>query len=328
MHRSSDDFAMLTIFDEEASARTVPANYDSGADPTFTIYDGVARGVAVLARFTWWKALLGFKVEPYDGPLTVTVDIKLDDVTHAWWMRKHKDEERGSSQTVRHVLVRCQGQVVGGFSATGELQHISHTFVVDGRSIPEGGLLMLDFGGFNTDGFSRIPNADPLRGLEITRINIQTGTWQSSPQTYIDVEGRDAKWAPQGVAVTDDEPAVVRLRVVEQPRLATSPDAGLVAKTLARGRRKVGTIQRQRWRDSQQEPAAADAVQCAFPIVAKRPDGSEAAVHTRIDRDVLEIEFLPSPDGSRKVSVFEVQTNAEGLREIGFHERVAFKPIA
>ena len=328
MPRSSENFSMLTIFDEEIPSRPVPAEYASGADPTFTIYDGVSRGIAVLARFSWWKSLLGFKVQPHDGPLTITIDIKLDEVAHSWWLKKHEEVDSSRSRETRHVFIRCQGDVVGAFTVQGEAQRISHTFVVDGRSIPDGGLLMLDFAAFEPQNFTRSTNIDPLRGLEITKIDIQTKPWTPSPQTYVDAVGSKARWMPQGCVTTDDAPATLRFRVLDQPKLHAPPDAGFAARTWARGARKAGLLQRQRQRAARQGSADSAVLHRAFPVVAKHPDGSDAEVQMQLNNDVLELTFPPSKAGHRKVSIFELRTDPDGLQEIGFSERVAFTPEA
>ncbi|MDU7361564.1 MAG: hypothetical protein E7L00_10205 [Propionibacteriaceae bacterium] len=129
---------------------------------------------------------------------------------------------------------------------------------------------------------------------------------------------------PRGCVTTDDAPATLRFHVLDQPKLHAAPDAGFAARTWARGARKAGLVQRQRQRAARQGSADSPALHRAFPVVAKHPDGSDAEVQMQLSNDVLELTFPPSKAGHRKVSIFDLQTDPDGLQEIGFIERVAF----
>lgn len=324
-HHISDDFAMLTIFDEETPARALPAVYDSGSDPTFTIYDGVARGMAVLGRFSWWKALLGFKVQPTGNDHTITVDVKLDDVAHNWWLKKHDEEPEEASRLVRHVAIRCQGNVIGGFTVHGEEQRTSCTFSVPSDALHEGGLLMLDFEALPQGIFERRTNKDPLRGIEITKLSITEGAEPQPAQSWLQVGEPDAVATPQGCVITDEQPAVVRIQLTEKPRIAEALNRGVVRRSIGRGMRKAGVIRRAKERDEQQ--ASAEALAQAFPLRSVHPgaDGPEPQMRL-LPGDILEITFPPRPDGRRRVTFFELECRPAGLPAIGFADRLVFSP--
>lgn len=316
-----DDFKMLTIFDEEISPRPLPARYDSGADPTFTIYDGVSRGVAVLARFSWWRALLGFKVEPFDGDLTIELGVKLDDVTHAWWLRKHEESGEAASRTPRHIVIRCQGVLVGGFTISGEEQRLTHSFVVKGEHLSEGGLLMLDFEAFDGALFERATNDDPLRGLELTYLDISEHCDPLPGQRYTAADDAQGQFL-QGCVVTGASAQVLRFTINEQPRLSPNLNKGNLRRIIGRGVRKVGVLRRAKVR-AQAPVVSSDALAAAFRITTQCADGAPMEPQLRLTADdVLEVSFPPAADGQSSTVFYELSPQAAGLQALGFAEHV------
>lgn len=318
------DFGMTTIFDEVADAHPIPLDITSGAHESFVVYDGVTRGIAVLARCSWRKAMLGFKVEPHDGDVAVTLNITLDDVAHRWWGRKFKDLDDSESRRVRHVTVRAAGDVVGGFTIGGEKGHVAHTFVMPGNVVNPGGLLIIELDGYGNERFESTVNAQPLLGLQLDSISIRPAEGAPGTQIYVHDERFDAASRPQGCVVLGDDPATIRFRVLEQPRLPESLRGSAPKEIVGRGIRKAGVLRRTRGRRTR--PADRGAVERAFPVLAEGPDGKRVDVGVDlVGEDVLQLTFAPM--GERRVVFFELNMEPSRLDAVGFKDRVAFERV-
>lgn len=314
-------FGMMTIFDEIAQSHPLPLDLTSGTHESFVVYDGVARGISVLARCSWRKALLGFKIDPHEGDIAVTVDVTLDEVTHRWWLNRYEDLGRADSERVRHVVVRAQGDVVGGFTVSGDSQQISHTFVVRGDQMQPGGLLMLELLGFEDRAFVEEVNAEPLQGLQLDAIRIRPTASGPGPQVYVDTR-HSARRSPQGCVVTREEPFSLRFRLAEQPPLPETLSSSSLSRAVGRGLRKAGVLSRSALRRSGRFARDAEAVTDAFRVDAFRPDGRAVDVSVALlEDDVLQLTF---PAG---VVFFELATREEALGRLGY-DGVAFDFLA
>jgi hypothetical protein len=326
-HTDAPAFGMMTIFDEIAESHPIPIELTSGAHESFVVFDGVSRGVAVLARFAWWKAMLGFKLDPHEGDVAVTLNVTLDDVAHAWWGRKFTDLGKVDSRRVRHVVILAQGDVVGGFTVAGEEQKISHTFVMRGDLAGPGGLLMLELVGFDGTAFEGPTNIEPLQGLQLDSISIAPATSVPGPQVYVDAAGPDSRTTPQGSVVTRDEPARVGFRVVERPPLSPAARSSALGKTIGRGVRKAGVVGRGYLRRSGRFARDSEAVQQAFRVDAFRPDHSTVDVGiAMLDDDVIELTFPAAPEGAQVV-FFELGTREPHLARLGYSTSVQFERV-
>ena len=320
-------FGMMTIFDEIAESHSIPVDLASGTHESFVVYDGVARGISVLARCTWHKALLGFKVVPYDGDISVTLNITLDDVTHTWWGRKHKDLEKTESRRVRHILIRAQGDVVGGFTVGGDAQRIMHTFVMPGDRVNPGGLLMLELLPFDGEAFEGPINVQPVLGLQLDSIQVLPAISAPGAQTYVDVVRLDHASTTQGSVTMQDEPVRIRFRIAEQPPLPPSLQSFPLAKALGRGMRKAGVVRRRALRRSGRSRHDAESVRQAFRVNAFCQDRSSVAVGVELlGDDILELTF-PADGSARQLMFFELDVREDHLADVGYARRVVFNRV-
>lgn len=320
-------FGMMTIFDEIAESHPIPIDLTSGTHESFVVYDGVSRGISVLARCTWHKALLGFKVDSHQGDISVTVNITLDDVAHNWWGRKYQDLEEIDSRRVRHILIRAQGDVVGGFTVGGEAQKIKHTFVIAGDRVKPGGLLMLELLPFGGEEFEGPVNVQPLLGLQLDSINILPATSAPSAQTYVDVARHDLASTTQGSITTQGEPVKIQFRIAEQPPLAPSLQSFPFSKTLKRGIRKAGVVRRSALRRSGRLLRDAKFVHRAFRVDALRQDHSSVDVDIELlGDDILELTF-PADKSGRQLLFFELGVRQQHLAEVGYASRIVLSRV-
>lgn len=286
-------FGMSTIFDEQVESTAVPAEFRSGADPAFVVFDGVSRGVAVFGRCSWHEGLIGLKLEPFDEDVVVTFAITLDKVSHQWWARDHADRPAEESRRPRHVVVRAHGEVVGGFTVAGEEGKITHSCVIPGGGVPDGGLLMLELVAFDGHEFEDRVNTDPLLGLQIDSISIRPAEGPLAGQTYVADGEPEGERIAQGCVVAGEEAVRLRFRIAEEPEppaIPPAPPLGLVE----RASRKLGLVRR-RDEPREEEPPAEEAVELPS-IVCYRPDGEPAEVPLElVDGYFAEATFEPGP---------------------------------
>lgn len=319
------EFGMLTIFDEISRARPVPADFDTGVDPAFVIYDGVTRGVAILARCARFEVLIGLKVAPHESDLRVTMRLTLDDVAHAWWSRKFTDLPEEASLLPRHVVVRCQGEVVGGFSMGGAEQRIESSFTIPGDTVNPGGLLMIHLVDADTSGFEGEVNQASMLGVQVDSIQIRPAGDPPRTSIYlVDPEEEDL-FTPQGSVVLRKETPRVRFRIVEKPPIAQPLRRSGLTYPLGRVLRKAGVVRRATQRKlaaRQESPSDVE-----WPITAFTPDGSSVPVRARIlpDDDVVELQFPDSAPG--EAVFFELQAHGPSLTRAGYSEHVAFRRL-
>ncbi len=307
---------LSTIFDEIAPAKEVPASFDSGADESLVIYDGLIRGVKVLGRGNRSEVLLGLKVEPSDDELEVELALTLDNASHSWWAKKFEEDPAEVSRQPRHLVVRCGGDVVGACTMGGERNRTVLRFTVPPHSWQPGGLLLVHLGAADL-AFAPEVNERAMFGIQIDRVDVRpvTAPLESVAHAVDSVAGGTA----QGSVFVGPDPVTVRYRIVEKPRIASVARQHRSLRPAGRLARKSGVVGRSLLRRG---TAVLTDRHGMFAVRGVRADGSAVRVHwTTLAGDVLQLEF-PAVDEGRKVVFFEVEPLREGLTKAHFCERV------
>lgn len=312
---------MATIFDEVVESRPVPHTFDSGDDPAVLIYDGMTRGSVVLARCGHYETLLGVKVQAPPEGLQVTLRLTLDEVSHQWWQRKLVDMPPEDSQYVRHIVIRCQGRVVGGVTLTGMAQTVEHTFVIREDLPPHGGLLMIALEPFDSSAFSGATNFSPVRGIQIDSLTIDPFRGQPDSQGYVSDERIDGRCTTQGCVVTNRDPVILRFAIKEQPPLPELFQSTGMARAVGRGLRKSSVWRRRASRRASTAVPALRKAEVPVTVTALTPEGLPIQVERRLlDNDVVEVEFAATGE----TVFFELTADPAQLAAAGFAERVVF----
>lgn len=318
-------FAMATIFDEAVEPSAIPVTLDTGVHPSFIIYDGVTRGIAVLARCSWHKALLGFKLEPSGGDITVSLQVSLDEVTHAWWLRKYDDAVKEDSYLPRHIAVRCGGQMVGGFTLAGESAQAKVDFALPGSCLKAGGLFMIELEPLEIPSFATPANLNPLLGVQIDAITIECGV-HPEPLRLIHCVKHDGAQCVQAAVLTHDEPVRLRMKLQEHPPLASVFRRNRLSKTAGRMLRKAGVIARRVQRRRLVSKTSGDDVHAVIRATAWVPETGDVAASTRLLQDEI-VEVLIPPGAGPRVVFVEVSVNQQELARLGYAGKVSLQPL-
>lgn len=144
--------AFDTAYDAVIPALLVTDTLTRGDHPALMLVDGVARGAAVLGRFTRSPGLIGLKVSPAQDTVRVTVSLVVDDTSATWWeSRVPADVTPRSTSAPRLVVVRSQGvtRAVTLFepSAAGPRDIV---FEVRAADLDGDGLLTIELDGLST----------------------------------------------------------------------------------------------------------------------------------------------------------------------------------
>ena len=327
--RSSDsvapgNFKMATIFDEVAEPVDLPLDLASGANRALVVYDGLIRGVKVLARANFNDVLLGLKVRRPETPFVrITIDMTMDQTAHMWWHRKLKNREPEESRRLRHVTVHSAGEVVGALCLGSAPDRASTQFTIPSSRIPDDGLLMLQLLGHSPN-FTAETTESPLLGVQLDRVNLEPAD-EPGQMSRADVvcQGRGGTC---GLVMLADEEISLQFKVVEKPRLSTSARSNRVSRTVARARRKTGVVLRQAAR--QRRTSAADA-SAAFALHIDWLDGVNSAVKptvTLLPDDVLQITFSGAERGAT-LGFFELCAVEGALADLGFDPAVELQQI-
>jgi hypothetical protein len=114
------------------------------------VADHIARGKRTIGRLTAPASIVALKIKNSDGPVRITMQIRLDWMATRWWVER-SDQKAPPHELPRLVVIRSQGRVrdaivlarshtwLGSSDARGIV-----TFELDAADVPEDGLLIIE----------------------------------------------------------------------------------------------------------------------------------------------------------------------------------------
>ncbi len=168
-----------TELDRPVPALTLPAVVRTGRDPALSVVDGFVRGSGIVGRFSAGSGLIGLKVAAGGRPVRVSVTVRADAETAAWW--QHRVPARylpGDPHGPRLLLVRSQGAVrtavllarrPGDFALGARA---TATFDLSADEVPDDGLLIVELA--DPRPLAGLPDQLPARAALGVRIDSVT----------------------------------------------------------------------------------------------------------------------------------------------------------
>ncbi len=170
-----------TELDRPVPALPLPADVRTGMDPSLSVVDGFVRGTGIVGRFSAGSGLIGLKVAAGGRPVRVTVEVRADAETAAWWQHRVPAHYLpGDPHGPRLLLVRAQGAVRTAVL----LARRPADFTLDARAtvtfdlaadeVPDDGLLIVELA--DPRPLAGLPEQLPIRaalGIRVDSVRVQ-----------------------------------------------------------------------------------------------------------------------------------------------------------